>query len=293
MIKEKWLDLVIQNPMLIEITRFRRRYTSASATSSMNGVVVLLCIICYATLLLVVIQNRASISPIVMIFAQTAFLTVLAPMLLYGSISGERERRSWDLLLVAPITKPQIVVGKFMGAMAALGVAVILFQVPIEIAATSYDRSHWQSVLVADLVSVTFLMCVCALTILFSARVKRSLMALGATLGSLVTILIVFPALVGLGQSGPATDAAFFLHPFVVLSRIGDRDDAISRNGAGTVGPGTSQPDFPSNVPAPWWGWPQTLTYLGLTIVLLAWASNTLNFAENEVKFLPQGHKDA
>jgi hypothetical protein len=40
-------------------------------------------------------------------------------------------------------------------------------------------------------------------------------------------------------------------------------------------------------------GIPQTLTYLFLTIVMVAWATNTLVFAENEVAFLPKAKKHA
>ena len=42
-----------------------------------------------------------------------------------------------------------------------------------------------------------------------------------------------------------------------------------------------------------WYGWPQIIVYFAFTAILLTWATKTLTFAENEVKFLPQGHKDA
>jgi len=253
---------------------------------------------------MVVVQNRESISPIALIMFETAFLGVLAPMMLYNAIAGERERRSWDLLLAAPITKSQIVFGKFIGALAGLGVAFLLFQVPIEIAAASYEKAHWQTVLNADLVSFTFLMLVCSLTILFSARVKRGLMALGATLGSLLSVLVVIPSIVGVGSADRhMTDVTFFLHPFIVFQRIYELDDLYffqskqllaTKGMSGPTGEFMAPPTaFQSYVQPIWWGWPQALTYLALALVLLGWASNTLNFAENEVKFLPQGHKDA
>src|SRR5471030_1873350 len=116
MIRDQWNDLIVHNPMLIEITRFRRRFLSPAAGGSVQGVLLVLALICYATIVLIVIENRQSISPIYLIMFETGLLTVLAPMLLYNSIAGERERRSWDLLLAAPITKSHIVVGKFIGA---------------------------------------------------------------------------------------------------------------------------------------------------------------------------------
>jgi len=302
MIKDTWNDLIIHNPMLIEVTRFRRRFLSASSAGSANGIILILCLICYATVVLVVIENRDSISPIALIGFETVLLSVLAPILLYNAIAGERERRSWDLLLAAPITKTQIVVGKFMGAMAALGVAVVLFQVPILISARSFERAHFVTVLNADFLSVTFLMFVCSLTILFSARVKRGLMALGATLGSLISVLIVLPAILAGGNSDRHyTDVAFFLHPFIAFARLYEVDDYLFSQAHSVVSVSTLTKSFTPATPSffegfvqpIWWGWPQALTYLALAIVCLGWASNTLNFAENEVKFLPHGHKDA
>ncbi len=194
MIPRLWQDLISQNPMLIEITRFRRRYLSFSRANSMNGVLLALVLICYAGLVLVVSIGRENTPPIIVIQFETGLLCLFAPLMLYQAISGERERRSWDLLLAAPITKPQIVIGKFIGAMAALGIAALLFLLPLAILEVSYKGANWGNAIEASLVSLSFLTCVCALTILFSARVKRSLMALGASLGTLMVVLIVIPA---------------------------------------------------------------------------------------------------
>jgi len=295
MMQQRWNELVVQNPMLIEITRFRRRYFSFSGANSVNGVVMTLVLICYATLILIVAENRTSVSPFVIVIFETGLLTVFAPMMLYGSIAGERERRSWDLLLAAPISKAQIVVGKFMGAMAALGIAVLMFQVPIVITVIYYKEAPWPYVLTSEIISVSFVMSVCALTILFSARVKRGLMALGATLGSLMCLLIVFPSLIEAGGSDHHfNDLSLFLHPFYVLSRLQDlAARAYERSAHTTIVSPYAAIGTDDAVPSAWWGWPQLLVYFAFTAILLTWATNTLSFAENEVKFLPQGHKDA
>ena len=288
--QEKWNDLVVQNPMLIEITRFRRRYFSFKGSNSVNAVVLTLVLICYATLVLIVVDNRTAFSPINLIEFEMGFLTLFAPMMLYGAIAGERERRSWDLLLAAPISKAQIVAGKFIGAMTALGIAIVFFQVPILITAFSNKESKFGSVLVAELVSISFVMNVCALTILFSARVKRGLMALGATLGILMCGLVVFPSLIGFGGSDRRiTDVSLYLHPFYVVGRIQDASRVYGLIASGGYTYGSTE----DRLPPTGWGILQIAVYLGLTITCLIWATKTLNFAENEVKFLPQGKKDA
>lgn len=301
MIRRQWEDLVVHNPMLIEVTRFQRRYFSVNRGTSVNALVLGLFLILYALIVMTVIENRGTLSPFTLLHGQTVLFAVFGPMMLYGAVAGERERRSWDLLLAAPVTKSQIIAGKFMGAMAALGVAFALMQVPLVIAARSYVESRWQVLLVGDLMSLTFAMCVCALTILLSARVKRGLMALGATLGSLVSLLVVVPMLTGMGSADShIQDVAFFMHPFYALNRLSQLQTyqhivlqhlVWSRH----HGPTDVRPPMPPEQ-APvvwWWGWPQVAVYVVFALILLAWAINTLNFAENEVKFLPQGHKDA
>ena len=67
-----------------------------------------------------------------------------------------------------------------------------------------------------------------------------------------------------------------FLHPFYTISQI----DSPMMGAFMTVQPGV-------------FGIPQPLTYLFLTIVMIAWATNTLVFAENEVPFLPKAKKHA
>jgi ABC-type transport system involved in multi-copper enzyme maturation permease subunit len=291
MIADRVRELVTANPMLVEITRFRRRFFSFSTGNSMNSVIFTLCLIGYAIVVLFVMENAGSIAPIYVVMVQTGVLTILAPMMLYGSIASERERRSWDLLMAAPITKAQVVAGKFIGAMSALGIAVVMFLVPILIAAsgvredTFYGRGlggiSISNLINAEFVSITFLMAVCAMTILFSARVKRGLMALGATLGILSFRLVVVPVFLmpGAGSDPMMGDVSMFFHPWYVMARL---QSPMRSTVMGTT----------VNLP-PLWGWIQSVVYFGMAIVLLGWAANTLHFAENEVRFLPQGEKNA
>jgi hypothetical protein len=116
MIKSLWNDLVVRNPMLIEIQRYRRRYLSFSGVHAVNSAVLALALLCYAGVVLLVCNFRGALSGIALIAAQTGLFVLFAPGMLYGTIAGERERRSWDLLLVAPISKAQIVMGKLIGA---------------------------------------------------------------------------------------------------------------------------------------------------------------------------------
>lgn len=277
-----WEDLVTQNPMLIEIHRFRRRYLSFSGHNGMNSAILALTMICYAGLVLVVMSGKGNIPPDTIVMVQTGLFTFFAPGMLHGAIAGERERRSWDLLLVAPVTKTQIVFGKFIGALMALTMGAAFFAIPTFIAAVMWSHTNWSNLILCEVVSLTFAVAVCALTILISARVRRPFMALGATLGSLAAVLVIFPVLLGLMLAGAGPyfgDVVLYLHPFYVLSQIHQVDTYVWA------------PERNMNLPQ--WGWPQSFVYLALAAILVGWAANTLNFAENDVKFIPRGNKDA
>lgn len=291
--------LVRDNPMRIEIARFRRRFLGFGG-SGLTSAILALVALGYVGIVMLVIDMKGDLPPIALIVFQTVLFCFFGPAMLHGSIAGERERRSWDLLLVAPISKAQIVAGKFMGAMVALGLGALAMALPIGIAAVAYRTStqyldtgsgvtqvynnvgtnYWDLAL-AEGVSLAFCMLVCAWTIFLSARVKRSFMALGATLGSLTVALVVTPLLFASLMGGDQFSAELFLYlnPFGALVAIMDPHHSIAGEHA--------------LVASAFYGVPQLLVYLGLTAALLVYAEKTLHFPENEVKFIPQGHLDA
>lgn len=280
-----WENLVVGNPMLIEITRFRRKYFTFNGNAASSAILAL-ALVCYVGLIMVVLSGKGEIPPIALVIFQTGVLTLLAPSMLHGAIAGERERRSWDLLLVAPITKAQIVVGKFIGAVAAIGLTMGLCLFPILMAAVTYRRTNWSDLFLSELVSGSFALLVCALTLLLSARVRRGFMALGASLGTLAVILVVIPLLfmaVSGGSPGTA-EITLLLHPFMALGMI-------MSYGERSYSSGYSNPN--EYVPASLWGYPQVMVYLLLTVVLVVWAAQTLVFAENDVRFISRSPSDA
>jgi ABC-type transport system involved in multi-copper enzyme maturation permease subunit len=281
-------SLVTENPMLIEITRFRRKFFGAGSSAA-NSVLVALSGLIFLGLMAVVWSNRESANPIILVMLQTGIFTLLAPAMLHGSIAGEREKRSWDFLLVAPVTQAQIIFGKFMSAAMAILACAALFMLPIGIGVIFYkpysygygnvaDESGWSfwNLIEAELLSVSWGLVLCAMSIFFSARARRGFIALGTTLAILVASLIVWPILtVSAGLTGDSGGFLNFFHPFWALTQI----ESANHNRAG----------FTSGA---YYGFPQILIYLAMTAVFMAWAERTLKFADNEVKFIPK-HKDA
>lgn len=291
--------LVLDNPMRIEIARFRRRFLGFGG-NGLTSAVLSLIILCYVGLVMLVINTRGDLPPVALIVFQTVLFCIFGPMMLHGSIAGERERRSWDLLLVAPISKAQIVVGKFMGAMAALALGAVAMALPIGIATVTYHRttsyvsseaytevvmrgvSFWD-VALSEGVSLAFCMLICALTIFLSARAKRPFMALGTTIGTLAVGLLVVPALLLSLTSGDqfSSETFLYLNPFAAF--------AVMLEPSHTGGVGGSNPLISPHL----YGIPQILVYLALTVGFLAYAEKTLSFPDNDVKFMPQGSSHA
>lgn len=278
-----WHDLIIGNPMLVEIQRFRRKYFTFGGNAASSAILAL-ALVCYVGLIMVVLSGKGEIPPIALVIFQSGVLTLLAPSMLHGAIAGERERRSWDLLLVAPITKAQIVVGKFIGAVAAIAMTMALCLFPILMAAVTYRRTNWHDLFLSELVSGSFALLVCALTLLLSARVRRGFMALGATLGTLAIVLIVLPILFAVLSGGGqgATELTMLLHPFMALTMILSHGERSAYSSSPT-----------EYVSSSLWGYPQVFTYAVLTVILVVWAAKTLVFAENDVRFISRSPTDA
>ncbi len=276
-----WNTLVIDNPMLIEISRFRRRFFSFSGSRGMNNGVLALAMICYAGFVMVVVSWRGDVPPMTLICAQTVLLALIAPSMLHGAIAGERERRSWDLLLVAPISKAQLVAGKFIGALSAIALGVGLFSIPTLISAATYQKSNFYDLMLAEGVSISFTILVASLTLLLSARVKRSFMALGATIGVLALGLLVLPMLFTtlMGYDRFSTEVVMYLHPVMPLMHITQEIEGyVDQN-----------PPLAMSL----FGIPHILFYLAMSAILLGWAERTLSFADNEVKFIQKTKIDA
>lgn len=105
-------------------------------------------------------------------------LSLLAILVAYDGVCGEKERGTLKLLLLNPLTRADVLLGKYLGAMATvllpLGVAVLL-AIPL-LAATGvrFDPSDYGRLLLVLLALVAFLSAVVLLALGVSALTTRS-----------------------------------------------------------------------------------------------------------------------
>lgn len=278
-----WVQtLFTANPMNVEIQRFKRKYLRSRLPLTLIILgMYFFGVIWFASL------ARASAAPVLLYFA-FFLVTVGAPAIGYNAIAGERERRSWDLLAVAPVTHAQIVIGKFLGMLFGLvsliglmGIPAIFcsFLPPIRYYDYDYGPGYESQ---ADSVFWPlmggFLVVLCwgilqvALTIFFSARCKRGLVAFGIVVALNFAGLILIPALFASAFGSDESKILLVLHPGIAIQEALELRSVegliISHSARGIM---------------------CSLTYLGLAAIFLYWTEKTLRFADGDVKFV--GHK--
>lgn len=109
-------------------------------------------------------------------------LSLLAILLAYDGVSGEKERGTLKLLLINPLGRAHVLAGKYLGAMATL-VGSILFAlllaiVPLARAGVRFEPSDYGRLLLILVVLVLFLSAIVLLSLAVSSMTTRSTVAI-------------------------------------------------------------------------------------------------------------------
>ncbi|MEX2243609.1 MAG: ABC transporter permease subunit [Fimbriimonadaceae bacterium] len=232
MTQSKFKQLFLQNPMFAEVQRAKRSLLSEHNWRGGQLAVRLLIAVFYLFLLVMTMSFVDDIEPFLVMYIMLGLATIVLPSTLHGAIAGEREQRALDMLLVAPVTPGQIVVGKFAKALLTIGLLVVFIGLP----AMFIELVHQSSPAYAQynygpdsngfvgyftslaLVVVTSLM-IGAITMWVSSKTKSKAGAMLGTIGALFVLFIVVPSIGGVvnfvypGVSEALTSTS----PFVLL----------------------------------------------------------------------------
>lgn len=287
-----WLrDNLFDNPMMAEIARFKSVLKGKSLGSVGIRLVLLLAFALAGLMVWAGVNSPSPFEPGNFVLAQLIFCLITVPLLFYGVIAGERERRSWELLRVAPVSNSQIAMGKIAGMFFMVILVHAIFVLPIIYFKLTYtmQRSPYSTLapggftfiydvnpissfrlIGAELYSLLTSFLACSLTLFFSARSKRAFTALALTLGCMAFVFIMLPAIAAplVGDSF----VAIAMNPVLVVYQLALERHYSSVELQSIVG-------YACVASAIWVG--------VLAFVLIAYAANTMAFADNLVKFLP------
>lgn len=212
-------ELVTDNPMMVELYRRTRRFT-LSKDNRQNvwiGIVLIAVVFVLAALFF---AQAGSVTPWGMASIKLPLLCLALPLALHGAIAGERDRRSWDALCIAPVTDAQIVAGKFAVAIALMFIVHLIF-LPIELAAvlTEDGRDRLADFLIAarlDAYTMAMGFFVASVSFLASARSRRPFPALGAAGGVFAALLAI--SIVTVVSGDAATMGKRWFQPVVAIT---------------------------------------------------------------------------
>jgi len=287
-IRRWWSFYVADNPMKIEIQRIIRRFFIFNSANQTNAAFFGLILLLFGIMTVWTMNARGTVDPITILGIYTVLMLILNPLLFHSTIAGERERRSWDMLLVAPVTHGQIIVGKILGSFMLNAGILGLFAFPIFIAGVTYNRTHWFGLACIALACLATMLSSAAMTVMLSARAKRPLVSLGTSLGATTVFYLLMPiftASIG-GMYGTTSQFLFVWHPFSLFGMYGQMQPRYY-NGYDAVPVAEQTGVFLLS----------TSTAIGfhlfLGLALTIWSIKTLVFADNEVRFIGRGPKGA
>jgi ABC-type transport system involved in multi-copper enzyme maturation permease subunit len=143
-------------------------------------------------------QDLARVDPtqvfLTLLHPATAFLVpIMAMVLAHATIAGEQEAGSLGLLLAQPVSRTEVIVGKFLGLLAVLSASIALgFGVAAAVASARGLKLDGPLFAKFTVGTLLFGGAYLALFLLFSASAKRRNAALGWAVGSFVFLGLVW-----------------------------------------------------------------------------------------------------
>lgn len=136
-------------------------------------------------------------------------LSLVALLSTFDSVSGERERGTLRLILVNPIPRHTVLIGKFLGALISINIpftfAVLVNLLVISTSSTvNLGTDAWGRLGIIYFIALLYTCIFIALGLLVSARVQRSAVGLVILLLTWVTFVVFMPNLLASIASGGA-----------------------------------------------------------------------------------------
>jgi hypothetical protein len=242
-------NLFVDNPVLVHAARRGRKYIRGTGQRA-NYAVAVIIPVSYA-LVVATLMVRANDWMLLLQYAELIAVTLIIPMATYAAIAGERERASWEALVVTRLTLGQILAGHILWRLLLIAGIMVLFGLPISAATFGLiptgapeaysDSGSWTSsggyLVGAYAVSSPVILpleeqvggqaliffwalLLCGFSLNISASFQRSAASAGATFGVILGALLFLPILLsmfGAGGSFWLNSALMIFNPFHAL----------------------------------------------------------------------------
>jgi ABC-type transport system involved in multi-copper enzyme maturation permease subunit len=203
-------NLFVGNAMVGEATRAWRRYWNGGGSSAgriANYVTVFLVVLGYLWLLaLITKEPRGWLYALPTL--ELLCVTILIPITVYGAIAGERERATWEALILTRLTPGQIIFGKvYWRVLLVLGIVVLSALLIFMSVALPYDgvsavqrdaRPPLMKLLQLQFMVLAWGIFLCSLGLWVSANSRRSVTSAAVLFGLLIGVLGFLPLLFSL-----------------------------------------------------------------------------------------------
>lgn len=229
--------IFINNPMLDESLRFRRKYLRAEG--DLYKVIVFF-VIAFYIMVLYLIARGASELVLPICYVELTVITILLPLTVYGAISEEREKGTWVALILTRLSSAQIVAGKLLWRLGILVGLMLLHYIaawvsilnsdpfgynytyheldPIEIA-----RIHSRELSQLNYMQLPIFTFGCLITsfgLFVSSRTNRSITSIGVIIGVMLFMLAFIPAIMSTIFGGGDNAGLLYFHPFGLINEI-------------------------------------------------------------------------
>jgi hypothetical protein len=188
--------------MNFEATRTLRRLIrfNGEANRGMSATIVLLILLLYAWILATILSSRDDMS-IPLLLSELVVLSLVVPASMYAAISGERERLTWDALILTRLSAGRILAGKLLWRLVLIAGTLALFAVPIFLghAMAVYRPEFATTALVeAQAVVAAWSIFLAAFSLWVSAKTRRSVTSLSLVAAALLAFTVLVPIVVAL-----------------------------------------------------------------------------------------------
>ncbi|MBS1723361.1 MAG: ABC transporter permease subunit [Armatimonadetes bacterium] len=225
-------DLFTENPCLPKSLSSFSRSLRIGTWPASTAIVAVIILLVYACLVALAVQSVTWFEPSIFLYGMLLISILLVAAVLYSGLAGEREKKSLDLLLVAPVTGAQIVAAKLTKAFLPLVASILALMVPAIVIGMMrivkgqpafIDNVNFPIALAGALgLTLSANVLVAGVAVYMSALNKTMSSALTATIGCLFALYVVIAVLVSAMApiSKDLVDTLLAYHPFVAMSSL-------------------------------------------------------------------------